>query len=175
MLLINTGRKAHTNQNTITTMAFFKKSKMNVRTREGATVTRWYPRSVLVGKTVTTDQLANRISLECTVAPADVLAVFKALSGCMGEYMAAGRSVKLDGIGSFYFSASSSGNGAASKDDCTANMINGVKVRFIPETTYQRSGGQGSGRHAVRPLTNFSIEWIDVESLVKDDDEEPEP
>jgi len=96
------------------------------------------------------------------VAPADVKAVLEALSGVMGDYMAQGRSVKLDGIGSFYFQATASGNGVDSADKVSANQINGVKVRFIPETTYRRQGG---GRRAVRGLTDMEIEWIDVATL----------
>lgn len=156
-------------------MAFFKKVKMTVRTKDGTTVDRWYPRSVLVGKPITTEQLATRVSHESTVAPADVLAVLRALSGCMGEYMATGRSVILDGIGSLYFSAASSGQGAASEEDCNANNISGVKIRFRPKTTYQRTSSQTQSKMAVRPLINVPIDWIDVASLVKGDDEEPEP
>ena len=43
---------------------------------------------MLVGSPVSTDLLAKRIANESTVAPADVLAVLKALSGVMGDYMA---------------------------------------------------------------------------------------
>ena len=48
----------------------------------------------------------------------------------------------------------------------SANDINGVKVRFLPETTYKRGGGgSAKGRRAVRALTDVDIEWIDVASL----------
>lgn len=63
-------------------------------------------------------------------------AVLEALSGVMGDYMAQGRSVKLDGIGSFFFQSSATGNGKDKAEDVSASDINGVKVRFIPETTY---------------------------------------
>ncbi|MBQ3632128.1 MAG: DNA-binding protein [Prevotella sp.] len=147
-------------------MAFFKKVKMKVRTKTGETVDLWYPRSVLVGKTVSTEQLSTRVAQESTVSPPDVLAVLKALSGCMGDYMSMGRSVKLDGIGSFYYSASAAGNGAASEEDCSANAINGVLVRFLPETKLQRTPGSGRTRHAVRPLIHHDVEWIDVATIV---------
>ena len=140
-------------------MAFYKKQQQAVNKK-------WYPRSVLVGSPVSTDQLSKRIANESTVAPADVLAVLKALSGVMGDYMAQGRSVKLDGIGSFSFMASASGNGVERAEDVSANQINGVKVHFVPETTYKRGGGGGAkGRRAVRALTDVDIEWIDVASL----------
>ena len=86
-------------------MAFFKKQQQPVNKK-------WYPRSVLVGNPVTTDQIAKRLAAESTVAPADVKAVLEALSGVMGDYMAQGRSVKLDGIGSFFFQSSATGRSA---------------------------------------------------------------
>ena len=152
-------------------MAFFKKVQKAINRL-------WYPQSCLVGKPVTTDQIAKRLAAESTVAPADVKAVLEALSGVMGDYMAQGRSVKLDGIGSFFFQAQASGNGKAQAEDVSAGDINGVRVHFTPETTYRRQGGKGGGRRAVRALTDVDIEWIDVSTLgvqasgLSEDDEE---
>lgn len=140
-------------------MAFFKKVFKLLNKK-------WYPQSVLVGSTVTTDQIAKRLAAESTVSPADVKAVLEALSGVMGDYMAQGRSVKLDGIGSFFFQSSATGNGKETAEDVSASDINGVKVRFIPETTYKRGGGSAKkGRRATRALTDVDIEWIDVATL----------
>lgn len=140
-------------------MAFFKKVFKQLNRK-------WYPQSVLVGSTVTTDQIAKRLAAESTVSPADVKAVLEALSGVMGDYMAQGRSVKLDGIGSFFFQSSATGNGKETAEDVSASDINGVKVRFIPETTYKRGGGSAKkGRRATRALTDVDIEWIDVATL----------
>ena len=140
-------------------MAFYKKIQMAINKK-------WYPQSCLVGNPVTIDQIAKRLAAESTVAPADVKAVLEALSGVMGDYMAQGRSVKLDGIGSFFFQSQASGNGKDKAEDVSANDINGVKVRFLPETTYKRGGGgSAKGRRAVRALTDVDIEWIDVASL----------
>ena len=51
-------------------------------------------------------------------------------------------------------------------EDVSANQINGVKVHFVPETTYKRGGGGGAkGRRALRALTDVDVEWIDVASL----------
>ena len=84
----------------------------------------------------------------------------------MGDYMAQGRSVKLDGIGSFFFQSSATGNGVKTEKEVSANLINGVKVRFSPETTYKRGGGSSmKGRKATRALTDVDIEWIDVATL----------
>lgn len=117
-----------------------------------------------LGSTVTTDQIAKRLAADSTVSPADVKAVLEALSGIMGGYIAQDRLVKLDGIDSFFFQSSAAGNGVKKAEDVSANMINGVKVRFIPETTYKRGGGSSmKGRKAICALTD--IEWIDVAML----------
>ena len=94
----------------------------------------WYPKSVLVGSPVTTKQIAERLSKESTVSLADTYAVLLALGGVMGEYMAEGRSVKLEGIGSFYFTATANKNGVDKEEKVSANQITGVRVRFLPET-----------------------------------------
>ena len=74
---------------------------------------RWYPKSVLVGSPVSTEQLCKRIAAESTASPADVRAVLTALAPIMADYMAQGRSVKLDGIGTFYFTAVAAKGGVA--------------------------------------------------------------
>ena len=140
-------------------MAFYKKIMYAINKK-------WYPRSILVGTPVSTEQVATRLATESTVAPADVLAVLRALSGVMGDYMAQGRSVKLDGIGTFYFTASAEGNGVATPEEVSVNQINGVKVRFTPETSYRRTGTHG--RVATRALTDVDIEWIDIDTLAAD-------
>ena len=135
--------------NNLLLMGFYKKTKMKVNGK-------WYPKSVLVGSAITTEQVAKRLAAESTVSPADVRAVLTALGGVMGDYMAQGRSVKLDGIGSFYFTASTNKNGVATEKEVTAKLINGVRVRFIPETRFR---GSGKGRVSMRSLSDVDIEW----------------
>ncbi len=130
-------------------MAFWKRILMKINNR-------YYPKSVLVGKAVSTEQLCKRIAADSTVSPADVLAVLTALVPAMADYMAQGRSVKLDGIGSFYFTAIAAKGGAATAEEVTADMIVGVRVRFIPETRFKKTG---SGKHATRGLSDVEIEW----------------
>ena len=65
-------------------MAFYKKTKMKVNGK-------WYPKSVLVGSPISTEQVAKRLAAESTVSPADVRAVLTALGGVMGDFMAQGR------------------------------------------------------------------------------------
>ena len=139
-------------------MAFYKKTKMKVNGK-------WYPKSVLVGSPVTTEQVAKRLAAESTVSPADVRAVLTALGGVMGDYMSQGRSVKLDGVGSFYFTAVTNKNGGATEEEVTANQISGVRVRFIPETRYR---GAGKGRVSTRGLSDIDIEWNEWKGDEKD-------
>ena len=111
--------------------------------------------SCFSGKSGTTEQVAKRLAVESTVSPADVRAVLTALGGVMGDFMAQGRSVKLDGVGSFYFTASTVSNGVATEKEVSANQIKGVRVRFIPETRYR---GAGKGRVSTRGLSDVDIE-----------------
>ena len=119
----------------------------------------WYPKSVLVGPPVSTKQVAERLSRESTVSLADVYAVLMSLGGVLGDYMSQGRSVKLDGIGTFYFTATANKNGVAKEEDVSAKQINGIRVRFIPETNYKQNGSMPAGRRATRSLTDVSINW----------------
>ena len=140
-------------------MGFYKKVMQAINKK-------WYPRSILVGTPISTEQVAKRLATESTVAPADVMAVLQALSGVMGDYMAQGRSVKLDGIGTFYFSITAHGNGVDTAEEVSVSQISGVKVRFLPETTYRRTGTHG--RVATRALTDVDVEWIDIDTLAAD-------
>ena len=145
-------------------MAFYKKVQMKVNGK-------WYPKSVLVGSAITTEQVAKRVAAESTVSPAGVRAVLTALGGVMGDYMVQGRSVKLDGIGSFYFTAATNNNGVDTVKEVTAALINGVRVRFIPETRFRGGGtrAMGGGRRAVRSLTDVDIEWEEWKGKVDTD------
>lgn len=128
-------------------MAFYKKTQKKINGL-------WYPQSVTVGKPVTTDEVADRLAQISTVSRADVYAVLKELGGVMGDYMANGRTVKLDGVGTFYYTAASNGNGVESADKVNASQITGVRVRFIPETTRT-----SRGRVATRSLVADNIFW----------------
>lgn len=153
--------------NNLLLMGFYKKTKMKVNGK-------WYPKSVLVMSPVTTEQVAKRIAAESTVSPADVRAVLTALGGVMGDYMSQGRSVKLDGVGSFYFTAVTTKNGVDKEEDVNATLIRGVRVRFIPETRYR---GAGKGRVSTRGLSDVDIEWEEwkgEEKKVKEEKKEKE-
>ncbi len=128
-------------------MAFFKKVQQKINKK-------WYPQSVTVGKPVTTDEVAKRLAEISTVSPADTYAVLKALGGVLGDYMANGRTIKLEGMGTFYYTAAANGQGVDTADDVTASQITGVRVRFIPET---KRGS--SNQVTTRTLVSDNIFW----------------
>ena len=69
-------------------MAFYKKfqSKLNDL---------WYPRAITTGIPITTDRIADKLSLQSTVTRGDTYAVLKNLGGVIADYMASGSTVKL--------------------------------------------------------------------------------
>ena len=136
-------------------MAFFKKVKKKLTGL-------WYPEAITVGKPVTTDQVADRLALISTVSRGDTYAVLKDLGGVMVSFMAEGRTVKLEGVGTFYYTINAD-KGIAKPEEVTAKQIKGIRVRFIPETSRTQSN-----KVATRSLVSDSIhweEWKEKESL----------
>lgn len=131
-------------------MAFFKKSMKKINGL-------WYPQAVTVGKPATTKEVAVRIARESTVSPADVRAVIESLAGVMGDFMAEGRTVHLEGFGTFYYTCIAEGKGVATEAEVSAKQITGVRVRFIPEARKQ-SGNQQMTRSLVADGISF-VEW----------------
>lgn len=143
-------------------MAFFRKSRFNVGTKQSPSY-KWIPRAILVGKQINVKELSKRIAAESTVSETDVRAVLTALPSVMEMFMRLGRSVKLDGIGSFQYTISCQGTAVDSEDKVSARQITDVRVRFQPERTF--SAGRTNMTRAM--AENLSeIEWIDVDTLV---------
>ena len=131
-------------------MAFYKKTKQKVNGK-------WYPTSITVGKPVTTDEVAKRIAAESTVSPADTFAVLKSLGGVLADFMANGRTVKLEGVGTFYYTSNAAGNGVATEAEVSSKQITDVRVRFLPEKQ-QNSSNQITSR-ALISNNIFWEEW----------------
>lgn len=127
----------------------------------------WYPQSVLSGSAISTDRIAERLAEISTVSRSDVLAVLGNLASVMADYMALGKSVKIDGLGTFYFTAVANGTGVETPEEVNANQITGVRVRFIPET--KRTDGN---RRTYRSLTDIEIEWLEWKGSEKTDEPE---
>lgn len=131
-------------------MPFFKRAKKKSNNKE-----LWFPQLVLVDKAVDTQEIAQRIARESTASPADVHAVIRALPDVMADYMAGGRAVHLDGLGSFYLTCQSSGNGVATSKEVSPNQIKSVRVQFLPAR--EREGKQYT--RALVGKMSF-IEWF---------------
>lgn len=88
-----------------------------------------HPRIRLNGST-TTDELRRRIQERSSLTETDVSAVLDALSHVMGEDLAEGRQVHLDGIGYFYpVLTSTEPVTAATKRKTTKIKLKGIKFR----------------------------------------------
>ncbi len=74
--------------------------------------------------------------------------------------MASGSTVKIDGIGTFYYTVATNKNGVATPEEVTSGQINGVRVRFIPEV--KRSSGK---QITTRSMVDADVVWMDIEKL----------
>lgn len=122
-------------------MAYFKKQQLKSNGK-------WYPKSVTIGRPVDTDTVAKKLADQSSLSVGDVLSVLKLLGGVIGDYMNNGRSVKLEGLGTFYYTANAEGNGVDTEKEVGAQQITGTRVRFIPEVS-RGSGGQVTTRSLV--------------------------
>lgn len=128
-------------------MGFYKKIQQKINKL-------WYPRTITIGKPITTDQVADKLAAMSTVSRGDTYAVLKNLGVVLGDYMAQGYTVKLEGIGTFYYTGEAKGNGVDSPDKVKASHITNVRVRFIPETSHD-----GSNKVTSRSLVGSNVHW----------------
>ncbi len=108
-------------------MLFFKKQKSQLKDRP----VKYYPQVVTVGKPANTQEVARRIARESTLSPSHVHAVIRALPEVMSQIMSEGRSVSLDGLGSFRY-AGVVGKTVDSAEKVNADLFTGIRVRFTP-------------------------------------------
>ena len=128
-------------------MAFYKKM-YNEKTGV------YYPLAVTVGKPVETKKIAERLAAISTVSKADVAAVLAELPGVLADYMSQGKSVRLDGLGTFRYTLSTKGVPTEAEFDFAA-QVEAVRVQFVP----QREGAATRGGTATRELVPAGIEW----------------
>lgn len=105
------------------------KTQKKLNPRDPATPKKYYAVPVYDG-TVEFDEIVNRISRTCTLTPADVTAVLRALSDELPHYLMEGRSVNLENLGRFRLSFSS--DGQEKENDVSASDIKNVKIIFRP-------------------------------------------
>ena len=130
----------------------------------------YYPAAVTVGNPVPVKKVAKRLSQMCTVTYADVMAVLGELPGVMADYMAQGKSVRLDGLGTFRYTLATKGVADEAEFDFQ-KQVRAVRVQFVP----QREGAMTKGSTATRTLVPDGIEWIPYDAALKDETEGSEP
>ena len=135
---------------------FFKKSKLKVNGK-----TKWFPRAVIVSKRpADSDELARRIAQMSTASTGDVHLVLRSLPSVMAQIMNEGRTVHIDGLGSFFFKLSCAGRGVDTPEEVSRKQIKDIRVQFLPER--QRIHGQKFGK----PLTQ-DVELEDWDEIDK--------
>lgn len=137
-------------------MAFFKPTQMKINGK-------FYPVAVLVDRPMEIDEIAEQIAEMSTVSKADTVAVLAALPGVMARGMNAGRSVHLQDLGFFRYTAEAKKGGKDSADEVNATDVVRTRVRFTPETRYS------ADRSATRALTPQNVRWTKWGGQVSDD------
>lgn len=140
---------------------FFKKSKLKVNGK-----TKWFPRAVIVSKRpADLNELARRIAQMSTASTGDVHLVLRSLPSVMAQIMNEGRTVHIDGLGSFFFKLSCAGRGVDTPEEVSRKQIKDIRVQFLPER--QRIDGKRFGK----PLTqDVELEAWDVVTGAANDD-----
>lgn len=134
-------------------MSFYKKVKKAVNGK-------WYPQGVTVGPPVGTEEIARQLAQLTSLSRGDVYCVLAELGGVMAHYMAGGQTVKLDGIGTFYYTPDMKGQGVDTREEVSARQIRGTHVRFTPEC--RRAANK---KVTARALVPRHVDWIDIEIL----------
>lgn len=125
----------------------------------------WYPQAVTVGKPIETKKIAQRLAQISTVSYADVVAVLAEMPGVMADYMGQGKSVRLDGLGTFRYVLDT--DGVATREEMDfQKQLKAVRVRFTP----QREGAVTKGGTATRALVPSGIEWMKYDGQAASDD-----
>lgn len=140
-------------------MAFYKKQfnqKFGV----------YHPVAVTVGNPVETKEVAERLAQISTVSKSDVAAVLGDLAGVLADFMKQGKSVRLDGLGTFRLTLDTTG--VTEETDFDFNkQVKAVRVQFTP----QREGNTKRGEAITRGLVSTGIEWLPLsaEAATTDD------
>lgn len=125
----------------------------------------WYPQAIVVGKPIETKKIADRLARISTVSYADVLAVLAELPGVMADYMAQGKSVRLEGLGTFRLTLDT--QGVEQREDMDfQKQVKAVRVQFTPA----KEGAATKGGTQTRSLVPTGIEWMKYDGAVATDD-----
>lgn len=112
---------------------------------------------VTIGKPVQAKEVANHLADLSALSLGDYYSMLGNPGKVLGEFMNSERIVKLYGVGTFYYTPDTQGQGVDTAEEVSAKQIVCTRVRFIPETT-RNSNNQVVTRSMVS--TNlFWEEW----------------
>ena len=125
-------------------MAFFKKRKLS----DG----KWHAIAANLQRPATIDDVADELAARSTVSRADTYAVLVELGDVLGQLMASGRSVKLKGVGTFYLTCQTKGQGHRHARGTDAGDDHGregaLHPRIQPRTPQANHGAHDAGQVA---------------------------
>lgn len=124
----------------------------------------YYPQAITVGNPVETKEVAERLAQISTVSKSDMAAVLGDLAGVLADFMKQGKSVRLEGLGTFRYTLDTEGV-ANEADFDFQKQVKAVRVQFTP----QREGGTTRGSQATRSLVPTGIEWIPMDGSALSD------
>ena len=133
-------------------MAYYRKVQKKINGK-------WYPQNVVIGKPASTREVANRLADLSALSPGDCYSMLQNLGKVLGDFMNAGRTVKLDGVGTFYYTANTQGQGVDTPEEVSAKQIVGTRVRFIQEV--QRAG---NNQVTTRSLVGPDVFWQELDT-----------
>ena len=126
---------------------------------------KWYGR-VKYLENMNTRKLSNHIAEHGSIYTPDVVyGVMEKFRSCLLEMLLNSKRVKIEGLGTFYTTLECVKGGAVSADKFNVNKhIKGLHIRFLPEQEQEQNI---SSREFLK-----QAEFINVDSLVKKEDEE---
>ena len=120
-------------------------------------------------ESLNTRKLSNHIAEHGSIYTPDVVyGVMEKFRSCLLEMLLNSKRVKIEGLGTFYTTLECTKGGAVSADKFNVNKhIKGLHIRFLPEQEQEQNI---SSREFLK-----QAEFINVDSLVKKEEEETSP
>ena len=91
---------------------------------------------VTIGKPVQAKEVANHLADLSALSLGDYYSMLGNPGKVLGEFMNSEHIVKLYGVGTFYYTPDTQGQGVDTAEEVSAKQIVCTRVRFIPETTH---------------------------------------
>lgn len=117
-----------------------------------------HPQAVSVGKPIEMDELCKQIALISTVSSADSKATLEALGLVLGSSMNTGRTVHVEGLGTFYYTCISNGQGRGQRREGERQPNLRYSRPLHPRVAPPRQ------RHHPR-LIGENVTWTNVSSI----------